>query len=226
MGEYEEARRQAEAALAIRRELQDRTAVAETLNLLGLIAVDSGDPEEARPLLEEARELLGDEDHARLGMVLHNLARLRMRESNREAARALYEGALRHRRAAGDARGEAETLISLGALAQELGESARARQFYLESLQVARSLGDQHNIAILLNNLGELAEAQEELELAVPLFEHAGQIFQETQSAYLEVPQDWLRKIERAVGADRWSQLRAAAQRMDWEQIVEQIDAS
>jgi predicted ATPase/class 3 adenylate cyclase len=225
MAEYEEARRQAEAALAVRRELEDPAAVAETLNLLGLIAGDTEATEESRRLLEEARELLCDEDHARLGMVLHNLARLCMGQKDCEAARTLYEAALQHRRAAGDARGEAETLGNMGVLAQNLGQTARARQLYLESLRVARTLRDRYSIAILLNNLGELAEAGGELELAVPLFEHARQIFQETQSGYVDHPQEALGRIESRVGADRWSDLRLAAGRTDWEQLIEQIEA-
>src|SRR5205823_3321880 len=133
-GDYARVRRQAERALALWEELGEPRWIAEAFNLLASVATDEGDAEGARARYRAALDQLDPGDHTWRGVLLNNLGRLTSRLGEREEARRLYEEALGHRRAAGDARGEAETLGNLGALAHNSGRLPDARRFHLESL--------------------------------------------------------------------------------------------
>jgi len=220
MGAYGEAEAEAQKALALRRSLGDPKGAGETLNLLGLLAGDGEEAERAERLLQEALSVLPETDRAHRAMVLHNLARLRLQSGRDEEARALYEETLRHRRAAGDARGEAETLGNLGVLAQNGGRLEEARRLYLESLAVSRALRDRHSVAVLLHNLGEVAELEGALERAAALFFHAEQLFRDTQSAYVLIPGEALRRLSAVLPPERWAEVLDAAHRVSWQELV------
>lgn len=220
-GDLAEARKQAETSLALRRESNDPLGIAESLNLLGLLAMDEGNTDAAQQFLEDAFRLLPHNDHTRRGKVLHNLARLATRRGDVARARRLYQRSLTHRQAAGDARGGAETLSNLGALAQRIGSDLEARRLYRNSLALYRVIGDRHGIAVTLNNLGEVADLAGEVETAIVLFVHAERIFRDLQSAFAAAPAESLQRLAEDLGAARFAALREAAEQTAWEEVVE-----
>src|SRR5262249_2493210 len=66
----------------------------------------------------------------------------------------------------GDKRGIANSLNSLGNVAQDQGKYEEARTLLQESLTISRELDDKRGIAISLDSLGTLAYAQGEYEAA------------------------------------------------------------
>jgi predicted ATPase/class 3 adenylate cyclase len=221
MGDLAEARRQAEESLALRRELNDPQSIADGLNLLGRLAFQADEPDAARDRFEEALQLLPGGDHPRRGRVLHNLGLLAGHRGDADEARQLYEESLAHLRTAGDLHDEARLLGDLGALAQgSAHDYAGARRLYQESLTLYRALGDRDGIAVMLNNLGELAELEGDVETATILLVHAERIFRDLGSVHAAVPAASLRRLAGQVGAERWSSLRAAAERATWEEAV------
>lgn len=222
MGNLVEAWTLAETSLALYRRLNDQKGIADSLNLLGLIAIDEDNTDAAQQFLEDALKLITDNDHASRGIVLHNLARLASRRGNIEEAQQLYKEALSHRRVAGDVRGEAETLSNLGVLAQKVGNHAEARRLYRESLALRHDLRDRFGIAIVLNNLGEIAELDGALETAITLFVHSKRIFHTLQAAYEREPNASLENLERQLGAKRFSKLRRKAEILTLEEVMEQ----
>jgi predicted ATPase/class 3 adenylate cyclase len=220
-GDLAAAREQAEASLALWRELQGPTGTAEALNLLGLLSRDEGDADAAQRCFEEALGLLAGPDAARRGMVLNNLALLASHRGDPEEAGRLYQESLSCQRQAGDLRHEATTLGNLGVLAHNAGDLAEARRFYQESLARHRTMGDRHGIAVMLNNLGELAEMEADLEGALTLFLHAERMLRDLQAAVASVPAESLARLAGQIGAERWAELSAAAESMTWEEIVE-----
>lgn len=219
-GDQRAARDSAEASLKLRRELNDAPGTAEALNLLGLLAMDAGDLDQAQTLLDEALGLLGHRDHWRRGVILHNLARLASRRGDAETSGRLYEDALRHRRGAGDARGEAETLGNLGVIAHIAGDFEQARRMYLEGLTLHRRLRERHGTAIMLNNLAELAELDADKTNAIVLYVQAERLFRELQSAHVAFPAESLQRIAAELGDAQWNEVRAAADRRSWEELV------
>jgi tetratricopeptide (TPR) repeat protein len=219
-GEREPARALAEACLALRRELRDAAGTAEALNLLAILAVEAKAWDEARALLDEALALLPERDHARRGIVLHNLARVASGGGDDAASRRLYEQALLHRRAAGDARGEAETLGNLGVLAYNAQDHEEARRLYLESLEILQRLRDRHWTAVMLYNLGELAEEEGDTRKAVALYFHSQRIFQDLQSALVQAPAGRLAALSAGFAPEAWTALLEEAAHAGWEALV------
>jgi predicted ATPase/DNA-binding SARP family transcriptional activator len=221
MGDQEEAWTRARESLATCRERDDAAQLADVLNLMGLLALQSGEREMARQRFLEVLDLRADA-HGR-ALALHNLGRLAGGEDDFGEARRLYEMALLHRRAAGDARGEAETLGSLGATAYRTGEREEARRLYLESLRLYRDVRYPYGAAMMLNNLGELAEEAGNSVAAVSLFAQAERLFGDLHSRHAETPAEALRRLEPRIGAERLEQLRQAAAHTTWERMTEEL---
>ena len=218
-GDLARARTDAETALALYRTHEDTAGVADTLNLLGVIATDEGETEAAPALFEQALALRAPDDHHGRALSLHNLARLASRREDVEASRRLYEESLAERKAAGDVRGAAETFGNLGVVAYKQGQFAEARRLYEESLRLYQALGDPQGVALMCHNLGEIAEQDGDAAAAVRLFFHAERIFRELQSAYAAAPAEALARLTAAMGAEAFTEARREAEQTHIEDI-------
>jgi predicted ATPase/class 3 adenylate cyclase len=220
MGDRDAARLHGEASLALRRELGQPGPISDSLNLMAILAVLSGDTEHAEHLSREALALLDEDDHGRRGSVLNSLAGMANLRKDYAVSQNLYEEALRHRRAMGDVSAVAETLNNLGALAHNSGDRDGARTRYHESLALRRSIGDSAGIAVLLNNLGELAEEAGDFESAIPLFLHSARIFRELRSGHAAIPATASARIQMQLSPARWEELTKSAEAVTWEAIL------
>lgn len=219
IGDFEAAETGAQAALELSREQGDKPGQAAALNLLGLLATDKANEEEAAQFFQDALALRAEKDNHGRAIALHNLARLASRAGDIPAARRQYEEALVLRRAGGDARGEAETLGNLGVLAQNSGDLPAARDLYLQSLGLRRTLRDRMGIALMLYNLGEVAELESEFSRSITLYTHAGRIFREIGSAYAAAPVEALSKLEEKID-EQFRALAPEAEAAAWEECV------
>jgi predicted ATPase/class 3 adenylate cyclase len=216
-GDEAGAREHVDASLALRRELGDQAGIAESLNLLAILAIEGKRLDEAQALLDEALALLPERDHQRRAIILHNMGRVASGHGDASESRRLYELALRHRRAGGDARGEAETLGNLGVLAFNAGELDEARRLYLESLAILRRLQDRHWTAVMLYNLAELAVEQGDPERAILFFVHSERLFRELQSPYVAAPAAGLKALSEQFEPEDWQERVPAAAARNWE---------
>ena len=219
-GDLARAQQGAEASLALRCELNDAPGIADSLNLLGLLAMDAQLFDAARELFEESLLLRGENDHSARARVQHNLALVASRHSDNDEARRLYQESLNHRRKAGDTRGEATTLGNLGALAFKTDDWKAARALYEQSLALRRQMSDQQGIALMLYNLGELAALENEIERATIFFIHAERIFRDLGSVYASAPQEEMTRISERIGAPQWAELRRASELKSWEELT------
>ena len=166
-GAYESAERYYEAALAHRREEQDRPAIALALNNLATIVQFRGNHERSVELLEQSLMLfreLGDERGEALTLV--SLGTMAQLQQQIEQAIARYQDGLAVFRRLNDARGIAASLNNLGNLASVQGDYETSNDCYLESLSLFRTLGDEHDVASCLANLARLARDQNAMQRA------------------------------------------------------------
>ena len=112
---------------------------------------------------------------------LRGAGNLALEQGEYPQARAFYKESLALYRAAGDGRGTASALNSLGLGARLAGDYAGATVLHEESLALYRELGDERGIAISLGNLGTVlralgnqAGAQQRLEESLTLFRRLG----------------------------------------------------
>jgi CHAT domain-containing protein/Tfp pilus assembly protein PilF len=137
-----------------------------TLNNLGGLHQQLGEPEEALRCFEQALALLRASGRPRAEVdALNNLARLRLQMGEPQEALRLFGEARERARATGHRRGEAAVLANLAELHVRLGAPADALAYLDPALRLFRELGDRRQEAIVLTQLGrallELGRARE-----------------------------------------------------------------
>jgi predicted ATPase/class 3 adenylate cyclase/Flp pilus assembly protein TadD len=219
IGDLEKATALAQESLEAYRKADDKLGVANTLNLLGTLATDEGQFDEARQLCREALELWPSSHLVGRGKTLHNLARAEQESGNPEEARRIYEEALPMRRQSGDNRGLAKTLSNLGTIANMDGDYTEARRLYSESLSLLRYLDQPLNIAIMLNNIGDIEMHEKQFENALIFFIHAERIFTKLKSPYAKEASGSLTALETELGKEEYDRLHNEAMQKAWEDL-------
>ncbi len=159
-------------SLALRRPLGNDRDIAESLNLLGMIASDSSEYARAEEYYLEALRLRQAAGEVRgTAVVLGNLGYVLRLQGKYDRAHEFYQQSLMHYRQCGDARGIATILNNLGNIHLTRGDLAGARPLYEESLALSQQLGDQwgvvratSSLAVLALNLGEYERAASMLQ--------------------------------------------------------------
>jgi len=173
-GGYAQATALLEESLAIKRELDDKQAIASSLNELGNVTKDQGDYVAARAYYEESlaiERVLGNQPG--IATVLNNLGLIALDQGDYRAARRLLGESLAIERALRNQRGIGMSLNNLGVIALNQGDYATARTLLEESLAIKRELGDKRGVAGSLNNLGEMAWSQGDYATARTLLEES-----------------------------------------------------
>ncbi len=165
-------------AVRIQKELAGQPEVkAKMLSVMGRTYQRLGEPDKARPLLEEAlstrRRVLGPEN-AEVAESLNDLGVLLQEKGESAAAEPLLAEALAMRRNAlgREHREVAETLVELGRLYRDRGSDPRAEPLLREALAIRRkALGDEdHDTATSMNELALLLWHKGDLPAAEDLF--------------------------------------------------------
>ncbi len=167
----------AEESLALRRPLNDDRDIAESLNLLGMIASDASEYAQAEAYYREAlrlREAIGEARGT--AVVLCNLGYVLRLQGQYDRAHEYYEQSLAYYRQSGDVRGIATVLINLGNIHITRGDLTGARPPFEESLALSQQLGDRwgvvrgtSSLAVLALNLGEYDQAATLLQQTLTL---------------------------------------------------------
>jgi DNA-binding CsgD family transcriptional regulator len=174
IGEYEAAWQQHEAALALRRELDDAAGIADVLNNLGLIAAWRGDYQAAVALHTESLEIRrGLGDPFRLALSLSNLSDVMLAQGAFDRAKELQVEALAQRERAQDVTGTAYGMYNLGEIARLRGDLVAAARHLGESLRRFAELGEKIGLAYAECSLGELASQSGDGRRAVDLLQRA-----------------------------------------------------
>lgn len=184
-GRLERAAHFAQQSLALRRPLNDDREIAESLNLLGMIASDASEYAAAEAYYQEALRLRQMTGETRgVAVVLCNLGYVLRLQGQYDRAHEYYEQSLAYYRQSGDARGIATVLINLGNIHMTRGDLTGARPLYEESLALSQQLGDQWGVVRGTSSLAVLALNSSE-------YEHAATLLQQTltlaQSVHDEV---------------------------------------
>ena len=177
-GRWEEAVRNYEESLRIKRSLGDRHGEAQALMSLGNLYLQQGRWEEAEGNYERALEVfraLGDRQSE--AWTLGNLGIVYLQQGRWEEAEGIYERALEVFRALGDRQSEARTLSNLGIVYRMQGRWEEAKRTYEEALEIFRLLGDRHGEARVRNSLGLVCARQDHWGEAEKAYNEALKVF-------------------------------------------------
>ena len=148
---------------------------ADALNIEGAVWYNRGDFDQARALFTRTLQLATA--HATRGKALQNLGNLAAEDRNFDEGERLFARSREAYRAAGDARGEAVSLLNIGRLQSERGFPAVARATLESAVTAARQTGDLEmhaaallNLGIALGALGLANEAEERITTAYGQF--------------------------------------------------------
>jgi len=169
-GDYVEAQRFLEHALALARDVGDSHLVGAVLNNLANVAIRQGDYETARVRHEDVlamRQDLGDAEG--IATSLNNLGVIAHDQGDYVHARTLYEEALAARRGQGANSSIAVLLTNLAWVAYMEGALDEARDHHERSLSMRRQLGMSNQIAAPLEGLALVSGAAGQPERAAIL---------------------------------------------------------
>jgi tetratricopeptide (TPR) repeat protein len=180
-GDHAEATTRLTEALMTARELQDAVRISETLQVLGIVAEDSGAYVDAARFLEEAMEIHHDLDDryseattlAHLGIVSYGRGDIEQAEAQGLAARALA-------REVGNLTAQFMTPLMLGHIATTVGAPRQAAGWFREAFAVIGGFGglasvlergdDSEGVARALAGVALLAATQFQAVRAARLF--------------------------------------------------------
>jgi tetratricopeptide (TPR) repeat protein len=182
LGRYGAGVSMAEAALAQFRARGDRDGRMRALNLLGVIAFERGNLDEAERTLGEALELARElDDSLMTARASNNLASLAQLGEKPEVALSLYRSALISYQRLGDRRGMAETHHNLGLVFRQVGRLHDALETVEQAVRLADGAADGSLRALTLTGqaelhlgLGEFARARQDVTVAQQLAQSSG----------------------------------------------------
>jgi non-specific serine/threonine protein kinase len=161
-----------EAGLACYRTVADHWGLAFTLTILGIVAEDAGDYDQAAARFTESLvHSRAANDPVESGLALLHLGIVAWGQGDRERAGELLHEALAVQRATGDLSfGVPESLAHLGLLAGEQGDLPHAVALQRESLSLHMEMGAPEDIAVNVANVALLAVATQRPAAAARLF--------------------------------------------------------
>ncbi len=175
MGSPGEARRCAEEALVVARDLADDRLQGRALHQLAGAALNQSRLDEARAFVSQALDTLraeGDLRHA--GLALRRLAQIDLACGDDVAAFQRFEQAQDVLRSAGDRHAEAETEARIGSALAARGRLNDAATHLQRGLEIFRQVSSLHGEGLVLAHLGPLFalrgnhdRAREELNVAI-----------------------------------------------------------
>ncbi|MCE7988097.1 MAG: hypothetical protein DYG89_43585 [Caldilinea sp. CFX5] len=173
-GDYAAARSLIEEGLAIRRKLEDKNGVANSLGNLGNIARQQGDYADARNRYEECLrtfEELGETWS--IATTLLNLGAIAHEQGDYSSAYSYYQKSLAIYKQLGDERSVAILLVNLGNMAAEQGDYTSGYQFLEQGLILYRKLGDLIGTSTALLNQGIVSAQMGNYSQAIILYQEA-----------------------------------------------------
>jgi tetratricopeptide (TPR) repeat protein len=138
---------------------------AATLLTYGRTLVDRGQPDRAVSFLEQAQRLLpADREKA---IVLGDIARIRARKGEVDAALELHREAVKVYEGLGDKRSRAVTLGDIARIRAGKGEVDAALELHQERLEIFEGLGDKDGLANALWSIANMQISKKEFELGL-----------------------------------------------------------
>jgi predicted ATPase/transcriptional regulator with XRE-family HTH domain len=185
LGDYDDAARCYEAALALRRTLGDEAGSAVTLNNLGIIAAQRDDYARAVALYEESLGILRKVGNLpAAARTLTGLGIVAFWRGDFAHAQACHEESLAMKRAAGDMLGCAVSLSNLAELAYQQGDLQRAEARCREGLALLHAEGTMAHRSELLDTVGRIALSRKEYINAAEALEESLRLCREADDTF------------------------------------------
>ncbi|MGB3512890.1 MAG: tetratricopeptide repeat protein [Microcoleaceae cyanobacterium] len=173
-GKFDEALETYEQVLEIRKKLEDKAGIAQTLNNLGEVYSNQGEYEKALDVLQQAltirREL---NDRPGTAETLNLIGFVYQRQRDFPKALNLHQEALDIAKANNDRPNQGESLHNIAAVKASQRQLDQALEFYTQALTIREEVGDRRDQGRTLNNMGVLYFTQGNYDEALKSYEKA-----------------------------------------------------
>ncbi len=154
-GKFDAALQTYEQVLTIRKELGDKTGIAQTLNNMGDVYANQRKYSEALDVLQEALEIHRQlNDRSGIAETLNLIGFAYQRQGEFSQALNLHQEALDISEANSDRPNKGESLHNIAAVKASQGQLNQALKFYEEALIIRKEVGDRRDQGRTLNNMG------------------------------------------------------------------------
>ncbi len=154
-GQFDTALETYQQVLALRRELDDKAGIAQTLNNMGDVYSDRGQYSQALDVLQQALALRRElRDRAGTSQTLNLIGFVYRRQKQYSEALELHEEALQQAQNAGDRSEVGESLHNIAAVYTSQGQLDSALDFYERAMAIREEVGDRRDLGRTLNNMG------------------------------------------------------------------------
>jgi predicted ATPase/class 3 adenylate cyclase len=178
-GDFSYSEQSRNEALAIFRNVEDKTGIADCLIGLGNTAMSQGNFEAAEAFYEEGLLIRKElNDKWGIARLLGNLGLLTYFQADFNQARSLHLESLALFRELRDDESVANELVNLGDVERFQGDLSTANAFYEEGFSISRKSKDQWGLAYAIMGLADVAFEQEDLTRASTLYRECLLLFQ------------------------------------------------
>ena len=173
-GKLDEAASTVEEASKISSAAGERTEVAMSLNILGIVRFDQGNFSAAREAYQQALALERETGNKRgEATTLNDLGNVLGEQGDLAGSIKMLEGSLETFREVGDKHSAAAVLSSIAARTLQQGDLQGAKRMLEQALAASREIGDQERTATAIYNLGETLRCEGDLPAAAHMYQQA-----------------------------------------------------
>lgn len=178
--QFQAALEKVQHALAIYRELRDRTGEAAALNSLGEVYIGWSQYSKALETLQQALAISKQvKDRSGEGKNLDNLGKVYNALSLYSKALDVLQQALLIHRDVGNRVGVGKTFNNLGEVYSNLGQYSRAMELFEQALVIHREMGNKVDVGTTFDNIGLVYVDLGQYTKALEFHQHALSIFRE-----------------------------------------------
>jgi tetratricopeptide (TPR) repeat protein len=154
--------------------------MASALLRHGRLLVNSGEPDKALEVFEEAKELFQSESYLKdQAIIAGEIARIKVSRGEVDEALRLHQEMLRVFEELGDQRSRAVTLGDIARIKVDRGEVDEALRLHQERLRVFEELGDQRERAVTLGDIARIKVSRGEVDEALRLHQEELNVYEE-----------------------------------------------
>lgn len=165
--------------MAIKKELDDKQGIADSLNNLGLVYCSKGDLDQALEYHQRSLiiwEELGNRTN--IAKSLNNLGNAYQLKDDLDQALECLQQSLAIKEEQGNRQDIALTVNNLGEIYRGKGDLDQALEYYQRSLAISEELGIKQDIAMSLGNIGELYRKKGNSDLALEYYQQSLAIYE------------------------------------------------
>jgi signal transduction histidine kinase/Tfp pilus assembly protein PilF len=156
-GRYQDALKNYDTAMVIRREINDSKGIATCLTNIAAVNFGLGNyPLALKKNLEALKIEIADDDKVAIARSYNNIGNIYLQQKNYDQALKSYNKALAIQKTIGDKQGMGRCYNNMGAVLFKKGDFNNALPVFAQAYEIKKAIGDKYGIGRSLINMGNM----------------------------------------------------------------------